>query len=205
MIGGLNWPVLTPPIAFPRPRLNRLMPSVSALLRSTLAMRTFSRICGSDLGTFTSSRFTTFPAVDGNFHCPRRAGQIVYRATQKNVVVAVTHPDRFDPAARSSARAGASRDSRSISWRSGRTVTLKNWRPPRMSQMIRLVSPGALPSIMISVGLTAVASAMSPNPTATRWIGCAQSTSTALPTATESSFVESSNVAPADVGVDGAA
>ena len=82
---------------------------------------------------------------------------------------------------------------------------LKNWRPPRMSQIIRLVSPGAFPSTMTSVGLTAVASAMSPDPTATRWIGCAVSTRTALPTATESSLVESSNVAPADGGVDGAA
>ena len=74
---------------------------------------------------------------------------------------------------------------------SGRTVTLKNWRPPWMSQIIRLVSPGALPSTMISVGLIAVASARSPIPTATRWMGCAQSTSTDLPTVTESSFVES--------------
>jgi hypothetical protein len=73
----------------------------------------------------------------------------------------------------------------------GRTVMLKNWRPPRVSQMIRLVSPGALPLTMISVGVTAEASAISPRPMATRAMGRAQSIRTVLPTATATSFVES--------------
>ena len=40
------------------------MPSDIALLRSTLAKRTLRRICGSEAGTSTFSRFTTFPAVE---------------------------------------------------------------------------------------------------------------------------------------------
>ncbi len=50
----------------------------------------------------------------------------------------------------------------------GRTITLKNWRPPPSSQTIRLVSPGALPLTRISERLMAVASAKSPRPTAIR-------------------------------------
>ena len=72
-----------------------------------------------------------------------------------------------------------------------RTVTLKNWRPPRSSQMIRLVSPAALPFTMISLGLMALASATSPSPIATLVAGRTQSTRTVLPTATESSLDES--------------
>ena len=71
------------------------------------------------------------------------------------------------------------------------TVTLKNCRPPRSSQMIRLVSPATLPFTMISVGLIAVASATPPRPMATRVVGRTQSTRTVLPTATESSLDES--------------
>ena len=40
------------------------MPSCCSLLRSTLTKRTLSRICGSRAGTLTSSRLTTFPAVE---------------------------------------------------------------------------------------------------------------------------------------------
>ena len=40
------------------------MPSCFSLLRSTLAKRTLSRICGSAAGTSTLSRFTTLPPVE---------------------------------------------------------------------------------------------------------------------------------------------
>ena len=64
------------------------------------------------------------------------------------------------------------------------TFTLKNCRPPRVSQIIRLVSPAVFPLTMISVRLMAWVSAISPRPTAMRLMGLAVSTSTVLPTAT---------------------
>ena len=39
------------------------MPRLVLVLRSTSAKRTLSSTCGSSAGTFTRSRFTTFPSV----------------------------------------------------------------------------------------------------------------------------------------------
>ena len=64
MNGGENCPVEIPPTTLPRPRLNRLMPMLFALLRSTLANFTFNRISGFAAGVSTLSRFTTLPAVE---------------------------------------------------------------------------------------------------------------------------------------------
>src|ERR1035437_2101898 len=83
----------------------------------------------------------------------------------------------------------------------GRTVTLKNSRFPPFSQRIRLVSPGAFPLITISVRLTAVASAKPPNPTETLSTGCAQSSTTDLPTTTERSLAASCRETPEDCGL----
>src|SRR5690348_7619681 len=76
---------------------------------------------------------------------------------------------------------------------------------------MRLVSPGALPFSITSVGLTAVASAISPEPTAMRSTGSAQSTSTDLPAPTTKSFAVSCPVVigvgaavPAGAGAGGA-
>src|SRR6185437_5466375 len=62
--GGGNCWVVTDPIVFAAPRLKMLIPSCLPTERSTLAKRTFNKICGSEEGTSTYSRFTTFPAVE---------------------------------------------------------------------------------------------------------------------------------------------
>ena len=78
-----------------------------------------------------------------------------------------------------------------------RTVTLKNCRPPRVSQIIRLVSPGALPLTMISVRADGVGFGHIAQADGDALIGRAVSTSTVLPTATERSLVESWMEVPA--------
>ena len=52
-VGGENCPVVVPPMVFPAPVLNILMPSCFSMFRSTLAKRTFKRICGWAGGTST--------------------------------------------------------------------------------------------------------------------------------------------------------
>src|SRR6185437_9248861 len=64
MTGGANWPVVTLSIVPPLPRLKRLIHQSLDRLRSRLAKRTLRRIWGLAAGTLTSSRFTTFPAVE---------------------------------------------------------------------------------------------------------------------------------------------
>src|ERR1700735_5482995 len=61
--GGVNCPVVTAPMVLVAPVLKILMPSCFSRLRSTLAKRTFRRICGGVGGTSTYMRFTTLPAV----------------------------------------------------------------------------------------------------------------------------------------------
>ena len=52
-VGIGNCPVPTVPMVLPAPKLNRLKPSDLVKVRSTLAKRTFKRICGSAEGTAT--------------------------------------------------------------------------------------------------------------------------------------------------------
>ena len=60
----MYWFVEIVPIVFPNPVLKMLMPSCFSFVRSMLAKRTLRRICGSEAGTLTLSRFTTLPAVE---------------------------------------------------------------------------------------------------------------------------------------------
>ena len=183
MLGGEYCPVDTPPSTLPNPELKRLMPSCFSRLRSTLAKRTLSRICGSDDGTFTLSRFTTLPMVQQSSLLVASWSDPSLCRAEIRFHFPGKHPKPV-PAVRSATR-GEEQSRLSLATVAlGRTVTLKNCRPPWISQMIRLVSPGALPLIMISTGLTAVASATSPMPMDTLEIGSVQSTSTVLPTST---------------------
>src|ERR1700727_368216 len=61
--GGWNCPVVIAPMVLVAPVLKILIPSCFSRLRSTLAKRTFRRICGGVGGTSTYMRFTTLPAV----------------------------------------------------------------------------------------------------------------------------------------------
>ena len=168
---------------FPNPEAVRLIPSCKALLRSMLIKRTLSRICGSAGGTSTSSRLTTLPAVEAIFTARDellRSLTLPLRKTESPSTVIFT--DCPGSSVLSSRRTASSLSFAKEAL--ARTVTLKNCRPPCLSQIIRLVSPGALPFTMTSVRVTACTSATSPKPTATRAMGLARSTKTVFPTAT---------------------
>src|SRR5258705_13699887 len=62
--GGENCPVVTAPIVFAAPVLKIFIPSCFDAFRSTLAKRTFKRICAGGGGTLTYNRFTTLPALE---------------------------------------------------------------------------------------------------------------------------------------------
>ena len=147
----VNEPVEIPPIVFPRPLLKKLMPSCVSLLRSTLIKRTLRRICGSEAGTSTSSRLTTLPPMEEIFTArlelsrsltvPRRRTEPFSELTFRTCPGSSVLNSRRTASRLSFAAAALAR-----------TVTLKNCLPPVVSQIIRLVSPGALPFNMISVG-----------------------------------------------------
>ena len=190
MVGGVNCPVEIPPTVLSPPRVKILMPICSDLLRSTLAKRTLSRICGSDAGTLTLRRFTTLPPVLAIFTAREELSRSLTVPRRKMLPFSIL---TFRGCPGSSVRSSRRIESR-LSFNAvalARTVTLKNCRPPCVSQTIRLVSPGVLPFTMISVGPVPWTSAISLMPMETRLIGHVVSTSTVFPTATERSFAES--------------
>src|SRR5260370_31761641 len=89
--GGENCPVVKVPIVFAAPVLKIFIPSCFEAFRSTLAKRTFKRICGGGGGTLTYNRFTTLPALEAiwtarselarSFTVPRRKTRLFSDAT----------------------------------------------------------------------------------------------------------------------------
>ena len=188
--GGVNCWVEIVFRVFPRLLLKKLMPSWFSLLRSTLIKRTLRRICESESGTLTSSKLITLPAVEAIL------------TARWELLISLTVPRRkmlsFSELSFNCCPGSSALSSRRIpsmlsleTSSRGRTVTLKNCRPPRVSQIIRLVSPAALPVTMTSVGLVACTSAVSLCAMATRLMGHAQSTRTVLPMVTKRSLAES--------------
>src|ERR1035437_4154466 len=61
IVGAENCWVVIPPTVLAKPKLKKLMPRDSLLVRSTLAKRTLSMICFSAGGTSTYRRLMTLP------------------------------------------------------------------------------------------------------------------------------------------------